>query len=105
MRSSGKPQRWLSSSAKAGDPVRRGPFGSIIGVSDYWVADPDYANRLRPKADFGGQEASPGFPVLGRRSLAKAASRAMTAGVQFPKLKAVIARSPCDEAIHRSARK
>jgi hypothetical protein len=45
------------------------------------------------------------FPVLGRRSLAKAASRAMTAGVQFPKLKAVIARSPCDEAIHRSARK
>jgi hypothetical protein len=32
-------------------------------------AGPDYANRLRPKADFGGQEASPGS----RRQAAEAA--------------------------------
>jgi hypothetical protein len=29
---------------------------------------PDYANRLRPKADFGDQEASPGFLVVARLS-------------------------------------
>jgi hypothetical protein len=27
--------------------------------------DPGYANRLRPKADFGGQEASPGQSSVG----------------------------------------
>jgi hypothetical protein len=31
--------------------------------------DPGYANRLRPKADFGGQEASPGLSSVGAPKL------------------------------------
>jgi len=36
---------------------------------------PVYANRLRPKADFGGQEASPGSWRWAAEALAKAPSR------------------------------
>jgi hypothetical protein len=41
-------------------PLRRALLTKMDGCPD-----PGYANRLRPKADFGGQEASPGLSSVG----------------------------------------
>jgi hypothetical protein len=43
----------------------------IILAKQDGLPGPGSANRLRPTADFGGQEASPGFPVLVRRSFSE----------------------------------
>jgi hypothetical protein len=43
----------------------------IILAKQDGLPGPGYANRLRSKADFGGQEASPGCSVLVRRSFSE----------------------------------
>jgi hypothetical protein len=68
-----------SSHAKAGDPVFQRKRSEIERPRRTGSPGPVYANRLRPKADFGGSRGFDGACGIRRaEALAKAASRAMT---------------------------
>ena len=94
----------LSSSAKAGDPVRRGLSAqslTVSGILDRLVpATPTAFVRRRTSAVKRLRRSS---AVLARRSFSEGGEPATTSESEIEfELHHVIARSPCDEAIHSS---